>query len=189
RGLLRRVPARHRGARRRCRLARWTRHRADLAALVESDRLHDDARAGGTLHPFLTIFRHPALAPFLCGRYRGRARVRESGLPLHAPDPDGPSIRIPRPGTERAAGRRVIETAPQDDGFPAGIFVSNQDIGATATARPHRGETRMRRIVTLGLALGLSAVIAGHAVAQIKIGVGGPMTGGGTALCAALRHG
>jgi branched-chain amino acid transport system substrate-binding protein len=48
---------------------------------------------------------------------------------------------------------------------------------------------RMTRWITLGLALGLSAAVAGHASAQIKIGVVGPMTGGNAAFGAQIKQG
>src|SRR5262249_35500910 len=54
--------------------------------------------------------------------------------------------------------------------------------------RPPRGEIRMTRLLTFGLALGLAAGVAGHASAQHKCGVGGPMTGGCAAYCAQLKQ-
>ena len=47
----------------------------------------------------------------------------------------------------------------------------------------------MTRIATLALGLGLSAMVAGHASAQIKIGIGGPMTGGSAAFGAQIKQG
>jgi branched-chain amino acid transport system substrate-binding protein len=47
----------------------------------------------------------------------------------------------------------------------------------------------MNRLTTFGLALALSAAAAGHATAQIKIAVGGPMTGGSAAFGAQLKQG
>ena len=47
----------------------------------------------------------------------------------------------------------------------------------------------MRKITTLGLALGLTVGLAGSAAAQIKIGVAGPITGPNAAFGAQLvRH-
>jgi branched-chain amino acid transport system substrate-binding protein len=55
---------------------------------------------------------------------------------------------------------------------------------------PQRGEIIMlARWTTLGLALGLSVALAGHATAQIKLGVVGPMTGGNAAFGAQLKQG
>src|SRR5262245_45469117 len=47
----------------------------------------------------------------------------------------------------------------------------------------------MKKLTALGLALGLTLAFAGTAAAQIKIGVGGPMTGGAAAFGAQLRQG
>jgi len=47
----------------------------------------------------------------------------------------------------------------------------------------------MTRLMTLGLALGLSVALAGQAEAQLKIGVAGPMTGGSAAFGAQLKQG
>jgi branched-chain amino acid transport system substrate-binding protein len=47
----------------------------------------------------------------------------------------------------------------------------------------------MIRVTTLGLALGLSVAVAGQAGAQIKMAVGGPITGGSAAFGAQLRQG
>src|SRR5262249_23970050 len=55
--------------------------------------------------------------------------------------------------------------------------------------RPPRGEIRMTRLLTFGLALGLAAGVAGHASAQVKFAVGGPMTGGSAAFGAQLKQG
>src|SRR5215469_14933747 len=53
----------------------------------------------------------------------------------------------------------------------------------------NRGELRMTRLTTFGLALGLSVAFAGYAAADIKIGVVGPMTGGNAAFGAQLKQG
>jgi len=47
----------------------------------------------------------------------------------------------------------------------------------------------MNRLTTLGLALGLSVAFAGHAAAQIKFAVGGPITGPNAAFGAQLKNG
>src|SRR5262249_22382267 len=47
----------------------------------------------------------------------------------------------------------------------------------------------MRQWLTLGLALGLGLAFADNASAQIKLGVGGPITGGSAALGAQLKNG
>jgi branched-chain amino acid transport system substrate-binding protein len=47
----------------------------------------------------------------------------------------------------------------------------------------------MTRLTTLGLALGLGVAVAGHAAAEIKIGVAGPMTGGNAAFGAQIKQG
>jgi branched-chain amino acid transport system substrate-binding protein len=47
----------------------------------------------------------------------------------------------------------------------------------------------MRKLLALGLAVGLSLVWAGAATAQVRIGAGGPLTGGSAAFGAQLRHG
>jgi len=47
----------------------------------------------------------------------------------------------------------------------------------------------MKKLVTFGLALGLGAAVAGHALADVKIAVGGPMTGGSAAFGAQLKQG
>jgi len=47
----------------------------------------------------------------------------------------------------------------------------------------------MKKLLALGLAFGLSLAFAGDAAAQIRIGVGGPMTGGAAAFGAQLRQG
>jgi branched-chain amino acid transport system substrate-binding protein len=51
------------------------------------------------------------------------------------------------------------------------------------------GEIRMTRLTTFGLALGLSAALAGHASAQVKFAVGGPITGGSAAFGAQIKQG
>src|SRR5205809_1092158 len=48
---------------------------------------------------------------------------------------------------------------------------------------------RMRTLTTFALALGFGLAAAGHADAQIKIGVGGPITGGSAAFGAQLKNG
>src|SRR5689334_657621 len=48
---------------------------------------------------------------------------------------------------------------------------------------------RMKRITTLGLALGTAIVVAGTAQAQIKMGVAGPLTGPNAAFGAQLKNG
>src|SRR5215472_12733541 len=52
-----------------------------------------------------------------------------------------------------------------------------------------RGEIRMTRLLVFGLALGLSAAMAGHASAQVKLAVGGPITGGSAAFGAQIKQG
>jgi branched-chain amino acid transport system substrate-binding protein len=52
-----------------------------------------------------------------------------------------------------------------------------------------RGEIRMTRLTTLGLVLGFGVAVAGHAAAQIKIGVAGPMTGGNATFGAQIKQG
>jgi len=47
----------------------------------------------------------------------------------------------------------------------------------------------MNRLTTLGLALGLSVAFSGHAAAQIKFAVGGPITGPNAAFGAQLKNG
>ena len=47
----------------------------------------------------------------------------------------------------------------------------------------------MKKLLALGLALGLGLVFAGAASAQVRMGVGGPMTGGAAAFGAQLRQG
>jgi len=47
----------------------------------------------------------------------------------------------------------------------------------------------MKNLITLGLAAGLGLAFAGSAAAQIKLGVGGPITGGSAAFGAQLKHG
>src|SRR5580658_4767109 len=54
---------------------------------------------------------------------------------------------------------------------------------------PKRGEIRMTRLTTLGLVLGFGVAVAGHAAAQIKIGVAGPMTGGNATFGAQIKQG
>jgi branched-chain amino acid transport system substrate-binding protein len=48
---------------------------------------------------------------------------------------------------------------------------------------------RMTRIATLALGLGLSAMVAGYANAQIKLGIGAPLTGGSAAFGAQIKQG
>src|SRR5689334_23364989 len=48
---------------------------------------------------------------------------------------------------------------------------------------------RMKRITTLGLALGAAVLLAGSAHAQIKMGVAGPLTGPNAAFGAQLKNG
>ena len=47
----------------------------------------------------------------------------------------------------------------------------------------------MKRITTLGLALGLACALAGSATAQVKFGVGGPITGPNAATGAQMKNG
>src|SRR5689334_11076872 len=47
----------------------------------------------------------------------------------------------------------------------------------------------MTRLLTFGLALGLSVGLTGHASAQVKIAVGGPITGGSAAFGAQIKQG
>ncbi len=47
----------------------------------------------------------------------------------------------------------------------------------------------MKKLITLGLAVGVGLAFAGTATAQIRLGVGGPMTGGSAAFGAQLRQG
>ena len=47
----------------------------------------------------------------------------------------------------------------------------------------------MKKLVTFGLALSLGAAVAGDALADVKIAVGGPMTGGSAAFGAQLKQG
>jgi branched-chain amino acid transport system substrate-binding protein len=47
----------------------------------------------------------------------------------------------------------------------------------------------MKKLITLSLALGVGLAFAGTATAQIRLGVGGPMTGGSAAFGAQLRQG
>jgi branched-chain amino acid transport system substrate-binding protein len=47
----------------------------------------------------------------------------------------------------------------------------------------------MKRITALSLALGIAVALTGHANAQIKIGVAGPLTGGSAAFGAQLKNG
>src|SRR5690348_6687870 len=48
---------------------------------------------------------------------------------------------------------------------------------------------RMKRITTLGLALGAAVLLAGSAHAQIKMGIAGPITGPNAAFGAQLKNG
>ena len=52
-----------------------------------------------------------------------------------------------------------------------------------------RGREVMKKLLALGLAFGLGLAFTGAATAQVKIGVGGPMTGGAAAFGAQLRQG
>ena len=47
----------------------------------------------------------------------------------------------------------------------------------------------MKKITTLGLALGLAVVLAGSAYAEVKFGVAGPITGPNAAFGAQLTNG
>src|SRR5262249_56115841 len=47
----------------------------------------------------------------------------------------------------------------------------------------------MRRIATLGVALGFAFALAGSATAQVKFGVGGPITGPNAATGAQMKNG
>jgi branched-chain amino acid transport system substrate-binding protein len=47
----------------------------------------------------------------------------------------------------------------------------------------------MKKLITLSLALGVGLAFAGPAAAQVRLGVGGPMTGGSAAFGAQLRQG
>src|SRR5262245_49266634 len=47
----------------------------------------------------------------------------------------------------------------------------------------------MKKWLTLGLAFGLGLAFAGTAAAQVKLGVGGPITGGSAAFGAQLKNG
>src|SRR6202162_1861614 len=61
-------------------------------------------------------------------------------------------------------------------------------MAAAASGCRKRGEIRMNRLTTLGLALGFGVAVAGHAAAEIKIGVAGPMTGGNAAFGAQIKQ-
>src|SRR5215468_3016821 len=50
-------------------------------------------------------------------------------------------------------------------------------------------ELKMRRIATLGVALGFAFALAGSATAQVKFGVGGPITGPNAATGAQMKNG
>src|SRR6516165_6554951 len=50
-------------------------------------------------------------------------------------------------------------------------------------------EQKMKRIATLGLALGFAFALAESAVAQVKFGVGGPITGPNAATGAQMKNG
>ena len=47
----------------------------------------------------------------------------------------------------------------------------------------------MTRLLTFGLAFAFSAALAGHASAQVKLAVGGPITGGSAAFGAQIKQG
>ena len=47
----------------------------------------------------------------------------------------------------------------------------------------------MKQITTLGVALGLSVALAGTATAQVKFGVGGPITGANATFGGQLKNG
>src|SRR5487761_426777 len=51
------------------------------------------------------------------------------------------------------------------------------------------GEKTMKRITTLGLALGLGFALAGAASAQVKFGMAGPITGPSAATGAQMKNG
>src|SRR5476649_1756785 len=51
------------------------------------------------------------------------------------------------------------------------------------------GEKQMKRITTLGLAMGFALSMAGAATAQVKMGVIGPITGPNAAFGAQLKNG
>src|SRR5581483_11109644 len=51
------------------------------------------------------------------------------------------------------------------------------------------GKHTMKTWLTLGLAVGIGLSLAGTASAQVKIGVGGPITGGSAAFGAQLKNG
>src|SRR5262249_10534793 len=75
------------------------------------------------------------------------------------------------------------------------VFFPYQRIIKAGRPRPaaQRGEIRMTRLRTFGLALGLSAAfsagLAGHAAAQVKFAVTGPITGGSAAFGAQIKQG
>jgi branched-chain amino acid transport system substrate-binding protein len=52
-----------------------------------------------------------------------------------------------------------------------------------------RGDVCMKRITTLGLALGLAVAVSGAAQAQVKFAVAGPLTGSNAAFGAQLKNG
>src|SRR5262245_33914367 len=52
-----------------------------------------------------------------------------------------------------------------------------------------RGRRIMKKLLALGLALGLGLALTDGAAAQVRLGVGGPMTGGVAAFGAQLRQG
>src|SRR4051794_39607483 len=59
----------------------------------------------------------------------------------------------------------------------------------TAARHPFRWEAFMRKSTTIALALGFSAMLAGTAGAQIKMGVGGPFTGPNASFGAQIKNG
>src|SRR5262249_48756679 len=95
-GLVRRLSAGHRPARRRHRFARRPRHRAHLAAVVEPHPLHADPRRRDPLLPRDAVQRDGPVAALLRGRYLHRPRVRRPRVPSHPPGADAAAVRGPR---------------------------------------------------------------------------------------------
>src|SRR5262249_36951634 len=152
------------------------RHRADLAPMVARGALHVHPWRRGAVHPLRIARRHPAVAPRLCARYRSCDRLCGAGLSHHARPADGAPIRFP-------AKRGVTRSGRAPRGGETGVTFARNFI---SERQLRRATMWMRGVgVAIGLTFGLATVLGisatAGAQAQVKLAVGGPITGGSAA--------
>ncbi len=129
---------------------------------------------------------------------RSALHVALLGFRLTRVHADGRALQMAQraAGSVRLAAAQSVCAEPPGNRMTIPVFADCITATRQSATRNGRGappaflrEISMKKLITLSLALGVGLAFAGSATAQVRFGVGGPMTGGSAAFGAQLRHG